>query len=112
MIPRQPSVPNLICWVIEPVVGRSSLAVGFLDQIMQFFSVKIFYDLAYVLRALPRRDQQGIWSFHYYQVAYPYYGDKLPGRMNIIAFGVRHKRPRIRHEISFRGITLDGVVVV
>jgi len=79
MIPRQPSVPNLICGFIEPVVGRRLwLLAPCLDQIMQFFFRRDTYDLAHVLRALPRRDQQGIWSFQL-PSRYPYYGDKLPG---------------------------------
>ena len=86
MMPRQPSVPNLICVAIDPGFrGRFSKP---LYQLLHLLFVEILHDLADILRVFSRSDKQGIVGLYHHQVIdtncrdkLSFYVDEVAGRV-------------------------------
>src|SRR5690348_12077853 len=88
IMPRQPSVPNLIGSIHIPQVNKSVASVSS-EQLGQLLVAEVFYDLAHVLRMLARGYQNGVFRLDYNHIAHAYGSDEFFGRVHIIAFGIQ-----------------------
>src|SRR6266851_9218689 len=75
MMPRQPSVPNLIpvirCWGKYTRSNRSANGrIGLLEEVFPALLFEPFHDLADVLGAVSRADEQSIGRFDDNEIAH------------------------------------------
>src|SRR5215469_12560292 len=131
MIPRHPSVPNLISFRMGNAVSLCSFGLQFqgkrecgsqptctqpetrnwkLCQPAHFLFVKILHDLAHVLGVMTRCDQQRIGGFHDYQITHSDSGDKLAGSVHVVPPRVKGKDSRTRNQVSLGRSALRIVV--
>src|SRR5216684_5172541 len=93
MMPRQPSVPNLIsvirCWGKYTRSNRSANGrIGLLEEVFPPLLFEPFHDFADVLGAIARADEKGIGGFNHNEVTHANRGHKFRRAPQKIAFGV------------------------
>src|SRR5690349_15939546 len=89
IMPRHPSVPNLICVAIDSCFA--SVNSGGLHQPLHLLLVEIFHNFADILRMLTRGDEQGIFRFDDDEIADPNRCDKLVLHVNEVPRGVQRE---------------------
>src|SRR6266478_1942257 len=90
---RQPSVPNLIAVMIIAKSIRErdyspNSRIGLLEEVLPALLFKPFHDLADVLRAVARADEQRIGCIHDDQVVHPDQRGEFSRARDQIAAGV------------------------
>src|ERR1019366_456110 len=93
MMPRQPSVPNLICAAINLPWSKFAIYKAGLDQPLELLLVEVLDHFAHVLRMFARGDQQRIVGFDDDQVLHPHDCDELPLGVNEVPLRIQGKAP-------------------
>ena len=65
-----------------------------------------------VLRVLPGRDQQRIWSFNHYQIAHSNSRHELARRVNVVAPSIQNEYARAIDQVAFSRTALRRVMLV
>src|ERR1017187_7576788 len=91
MMPRQPSVPNLICAAINLPWSKFAIYKAGLDQPLELLFVEVLDHFAHVLRMFARGDQQRIVGFDDDQVLHPHDCDELPLGVNEVSLRIQGK---------------------
>src|ERR1019366_1411088 len=91
MMPRHPSVPNLICAAINLPWSKFAIYKAGLDQPLELLFVEVLDHFAHVLRMFARGDQQRIVGFDDDQVLHPHDCDELPLGVNEVPLRIQRK---------------------
>src|SRR3954454_11719649 len=115
MMPRHPSVPNLIVFLRSSLVmslQSSSVAGDSSHQLVQLLFVQVLHHFADILRLRPCRNQECVFSFDDYQIVHPYNGYEFSRRVDVVAHRIQRKDAFPGYLVVINRTPLGNMVLV